>query len=394
MTTQYPTDPEAWVALGEARYHFGQGLGVSEEMMFQPFARAVTLDSAYAPAYIHLVEMALRLGDQPAAQRYAARYLRLRPGGLHALTMQATSLLLDTSLAPASIDSSLDTLSNEVLYATLLNFWLAPDPAEIGIDLARRMADRRMTRPDFLSDPVNRQGFLAAELAFRGHLRESTRLVSAHPRLAGWALFTELALAGAIPVETADAFYRQRLDRDPIWSSDEEPIQSGFMGAPAWWAFRGDSASLSRWVERLKQHIPKTKAPEAAVPTYWVGAAAAYLALARRDTAGAIARFAALPDSTGEVWFERLTLARLLTAVGRERDALAVLDREFPEWIITGSQGIWALERARVAERVGEREKAVSSYGYVVRLCRHADAGLQPLVAEAKEALQRLGRDT
>ena len=394
VTTLYPTDPEAWVALGEARYHFGHGMGVSDEMRLQPFDQAVTLDSSYAPAYIHLVEMALRLGDQPAAQRYAARYLRLRPGGLNALAMQATRLLLDTALSASRFDSALDTIPSEVLYSAWFNFWVTPDPAEIGVDLARHLANRRDTGAVWSSTQANGHGLLAAELAFRGHLRESARVVSAQPGLAGWVLFTELALAGAIPAETADAYYRRRLSREPLWAPGEEPIQNGFMGAPVWWAARGDSASLRQWVERLRQETRRTRIPNAAVPTYWLGAAEAYLALARRDTAGAVARFAALPDALGPIWPERLTQARLLTAMGHEREALAVLDREFPVEIVTGSQGIWALERARLAEKLGEREKAKTWYGYVVRVWRHADNDLQPTVAEAREALQRLGRDT
>jgi serine/threonine-protein kinase len=391
VTTRYPTDPEAWVALGEARYHFGHGLSVSEDMRFEPFDRAVTLDSSYAPAYIHLVEMALRLGDQRAAQRHAARYLRLRPGGLHALAMRATVLLLDPMTPDPQIRSLLDTLPTAVLASAWLNtFWLAPDTAEIGIDLARRLVARRVTGTDWDSDPVNRRGTLAAELAFRGHLRESAQLVSSQPRLAGWALFTELALAGAIPVQTAGAFYQRRLNKKPLWSPDEEPIQDGFAGAPVWWAARGDSVSLRLWAERLKQQLRITRASGAAEPTYWVGAAEAYLALSRRDTTAALARFAALPDSTGPVWFERLTLARLLTARGQEREALAVLDREFPVAIPTGSQGIWALERARLAEKLGEQEKARRSYSYVAAVWRHADPELQPVVGEAREALARL----
>jgi hypothetical protein len=98
VTARYPTDPEAWFALGEARFHLGHGLGLSDEMMFEPFHRAVTLDSSYAPAYIHLVELALRLGSQSTAQRHAARYLTLRPGGDHALAMRAASWLLDTAI--------------------------------------------------------------------------------------------------------------------------------------------------------------------------------------------------------------------------------------------------------------------------------------------------------
>ena len=49
------------------------------------------------------------------------------------------------------------------------------------------------------------------------------------------------------------------------------------------------------------------------------------------------------------------------------------------------------LERARVNERLGNRDQAARSYAFVVRVWAHADSSLQPLVAEARGALRRLG---
>lgn len=43
-----------------------------------------------------------------------------------------------------------------------------------------------------------------------------------------------------------------------------------------------------------------------------------------------------------------------------------------------------------MAERLGDREKAIRSYQYVADVWRHADAELQPYAAEAKEGLSRL----
>jgi hypothetical protein len=71
----------------------GPGFGVSDAMKLEAFDRAVTLDSSYAPAYIHAVGLALSLNDQAAARRYAARYLALHPGGAAALSVRLTSLL-------------------------------------------------------------------------------------------------------------------------------------------------------------------------------------------------------------------------------------------------------------------------------------------------------------
>jgi hypothetical protein len=50
------------------------------------------------------------------------------------------------------------------------------------------------------------------------------------------------------------------------------------------------------------------------------------------------------------------------------------------------------LEHGRVAERLGEREKAIESYRLVTEAWRRADPELQPYVSEAREALGRLVR--
>jgi hypothetical protein len=50
------------------------------------------------------------------------------------------------------------------------------------------------------------------------------------------------------------------------------------------------------------------------------------------------------------------------------------------------------LERGRIAEQLGEREKAVKSYRFVADAWRRADPELQPYTAEAREALARLAR--
>jgi len=46
--------------------------------------------------------------------------------------------------------------------------------------------------------------------------------------------------------------------------------------------------------------------------------------------------------------------------------------------------------RGRVAERLGERERAIQSYTWVVSMWRNADPELQPYVREAREGVVRL----
>jgi hypothetical protein len=97
-----------------------------------------------------------------------------------------------------------------------------------------------------------------------------------------------------------------------------------------------------------------------------------------------------LPDSVcGLVScpFQKLTEARLLQAVAENRRAAELLDR----W--AGLEHLAILERARLAERLGDREKAVTSYQFVADAWRHADPELQPYVVEARSGLERLTGD-
>ena len=52
------------------------------------------------------------------------------------------------------------------------------------------------------------------------------------------------------------------------------------------------------------------------------------------------------------------------------------------------------LERGRVHERLGNRDTAIEAYARVVDAWSGADAVLQPLVSEAREALSRLTKES
>jgi hypothetical protein len=51
------------------------------------------------------------------------------------------------------------------------------------------------------------------------------------------------------------------------------------------------------------------------------------------------------------------------------------------------------LELGRIAERLGERQKTAECYGFVLAAWRRPDPELPPYVAEAREALVRLGAE-
>lgn len=385
LTRRYPSDPESWAALGEARVHFGMGRGAGRSAALTAFGRAIDLDSAYAPAYLHAVELAATLDDRPALRQYAAAFLALDPRREDAIGARTVVRLTDSRTSVGEVGRLLDTLPPEVYPALLYAFRASPDSEEMGLVVWRRFVAGPMGR-HFPGLEESGPSGLAATLAFRGHLREAGDVLARRPGLMAWGTFTDLALAGIVPADDAEAAFQRQL-RDG--AARELQGLAPRLGFPLpWWAARRDTVAIRRYAERV---APRTAGREAPPwDRYLYAAAGAYLALARADTADAVRRFETLPATVGMVWYERLTLARLLDASRRERQALAVLDREFPWPVPLLAHGRWALERARLAERVGEREKARQWYGYVARVWRYADPELQPHVAEAREAIGRL----
>jgi len=384
-TRRYPTDAEAWYMLGEARFHHGSETGITEEQMLEAFARAVELDSAFAPAYIHTFELALNLGEHERARRYAVAYLRLNPSEETAGVPRLITKVVDPSVADHDRERLLDTMPAEGVFDAWVAFLRSPDSTEIAVRLARRLVADQFEPDLWYSDSILRQRALAGTLAYRGHYREAYQIAGDRDHGFFPMLFAELALGGAIPPDTADAVFRRWLRRDPFW-----PVV-GLDYAPPWWAARRDTAALKEFFRRANwPAYTVTRPPGARDTRYRLVALRAYLALARQDTADALRRLTTLPDTVSGIFLESLTAARLLAARGKDREALTILDRPFPWPYATPGRVVWALERARLAERLDERGKALKSYQFVIEVWRHADPELQPYVAEARAGLQRL----
>ena len=154
-----------------------------------------------------------------------------------------------------------------------------------------------------------------------------------------------------------------------------------------------DSTRVRDVARRAEAAGQATAAPFARLQVrYLSDATRAYLLLLRGDSAAALKALETLPDSVCplvQCVFQNLTRARLLAARSRDREAAQVLDRWIPAAPGT-SFVLGRLERGRVAERLGDNEKALKSYGFVANVWRNADSELQPYVAEARAGLQRL----
>jgi serine/threonine-protein kinase len=383
-TRRYPDDPEVWYALGDARFHFGDapGLGGSKELTLTAFDRAIALDSAFGPSYIHPVDLALNLGGPDRARRYILPYLALDPKDINARGIRLVARLIDPGQARASeTRRQIDTLPVQVLVHAIaggLGRW--PDTAETGLRLARaRLATPRQGDSSHPA-AATLSMFARGLLSYRGHWREAGELVE-DPAQAG-GLFLYRTLFGAIPPDSADRTFAR-------WAESRSPAA---MSAAPWWAVRGDTVSLRVYVQIVEAMSRRPPQPFlAGMLRYQLEVGRVYLALGRRDTTEALRLLLALPDSLCQ-WclLPVLQRAQLLAARGRDREAAPLLDREVLQFW-DPAVVLLALERGRVNERLGNRDKALDAYQFVADAWAHADPELQRHVEEAKAALQRLG---
>jgi tRNA A-37 threonylcarbamoyl transferase component Bud32 len=381
LTRRYPDDAESWYLLGEARYHWGVAAEHTPREALDAFDHAIRLDSALAPAYIHAVELALSLDGPEAAHRYAKGYLDLGSGNTSSDGIRLADQLMARRGAPrVNVDSLLRAASPSALRDARLALEEAADSGEAAVALARALAAAPPGDAAWLG-PNERELSYGVELLNRGHVREAAKIIFRNPSALPLYL-TEAALVSSSLPDGADRRLHGLLDGSRLMAlSTTLP----------WWAARGDSVTV-RGVARTADSLARSATTEVnrGIARYAALAAPAYLALIRRDTAAAVRTLEALPDSLCAMcYMQRMTLGHLLAARKEDEKAAKLLDR----WLIDiplPSTVLWTLDRARVAERLGEREKAIRSYQYVADVWRRADPELQPYVAEAKEGLSRL----
>jgi tetratricopeptide (TPR) repeat protein len=399
---RYPGDPEIWYELGDARYHAPPPLGGVPGPALEAFDRAIALDPGFAPAYEHTVQLTIRLNRPDLARKYAAAYLGLDPSDVNAQSIRLAARMLDPerSYAP-EIARMIDSVPTRVLLDAAtdhLGWWA--DSGEAAIRLLRELTLRSATGADPWSDTLMYYQFLAGALAYRGHLHEAyavDRRVLLDPKAPFKNLddpFRALALLGAIPESVSARTYGQALEPGR-WHISHYFTDREQRGLP-WWLGQRDTASLARFALRAEQQARMQASPRGKLQGRYLHAAAtAYLVLARADSARALGLFQSIPDTlciVNDCFYEKLTEARLLTSQGQARQAGALLDR----WVWSGEGPLFVLgvlEQARIAEGLGERDKATQSYQLVADVWRRADPQLQPFVVEARNALARLTRE-
>jgi serine/threonine-protein kinase len=390
---RYPDDAELAFLHAEARAEYDRDVVVGEVDDRGTLARydhAISLDSAFAPAYVRPIRFAAFLDGARSAQRYINAYLALAPAGPRSQLIRMAGDLLDPARA-ASIDvtSLVDTLPPDALCTAAELLRHIPDSAETVVRIARAYAEQQ--KADTLAR-VTRHGCVVGQLIngleFRGHLRDALRMASLDSHGLRALIVYDMARFNAVPVDSSRAEFQRVLALAP---RIRVPRLYG------WWATDGDTAAIRTYINSFWAEGDRVRtASDDAMIRSFIVSGRGYLALARRDSATALRVLAGTKDTLAECWSDnRVAIVQLLFAAGRYREAARRLERRWPG-TTTCSNGVddilWTMERARVLDRLGRRDEAASSYAFVMAAWRTADPELQPYVREASAALRRLKR--
>jgi serine/threonine-protein kinase len=378
---RYPNDPDVWFAVGEARFHNGYGspVNVSEEETLAAFDSAIKLDSAFAPAYVHPVELGFTLRGAEAGRKYTQAYLALHPTDNEAAGISILDRVAAERPGESAVtDKMLDRESSDAIMAAWYAVRRWPDSAQTGLRLLHAIERKPHSSPTFATDSIRLWNFLPLELAYRGRLREAYFILGDRP----WRLFAELAALGAIPPDTVTAVFKK-------WIADGIP-QAYF--SYSWFAQQKDIAALSTLIERAKA-ATSTGGPLARrAARYRAASGDAYLSLAKGDSSDALNRLLQLPDTLCIACYtDRLNAARLLASRGRLKEADSLLSQRL-NTLLTPTEILIALERGRVEEKMGKKSQALSAYRLVVSAWAAGDQEVQPMVDESRRAIARLQR--
>ena len=377
--SRYPDDPEVWYAVGEARFHQGYGspANITERQALEAFDRSIALDSAFAPAYVHAVELGLTLDGAEAGLKYSRAYLQLSP-----TDDEAEAILIVNEVAKASGTGSAASpgvppgASADAIMAAYFAVRRWPDSAQTARRLLQSADQRSKSSHLFASDSVRLSNFLPVQLAYRGRLNDAYRALGDPPS----RLFAELAQLGGIPAATASAVFGKWI---------KEGRQQAFLALP-WLADQRDTIQIRVLMDRADSASRSPAGFRSRGAQYRGASTRAYMSLARRDTAAALTTFATLSDTLCiSCYVDRIRYARLLAASGRLGDAEKLLGERINS-LLTPMEVWMALDRGRVAGKLGKPDDALRAYSLVVAAWSGGDEVLQPLVLEAKKEINKL----
>ncbi len=390
---RYPDDADAWYHLGDAYFHLGLVRNIPGERAREAFDRAIALDSTFAPAVIHNVALAFGADESAGARRYVEQYTALDSSSTVAVGVRAALDLAwgsatDSAAARRRLAADPDAIRQAIVNGL---GWRAEGGA-----LLRELTGelRHPGVPEALRAFSYTGYFIRA--AARGWVREGLAgLREGYRRLdrpEQRAFTLVLSVAGYVPPEEV----RQ----------DEEAARQDTMDISLWalgvLEARKRSPASEQYARRLRDRAAKLRAAGDTFAAERAEGLAEGLQALVAGFAGntrravpilrdAVERIGGGPFAIGVISdVHRLYLASWLAEEPNGVDAaLEILNAG----ALLPFQARFHQLAAATYERQGQRSEAAAHYARLIELWRDADPELQPVVADARAALQRLAAE-
>lgn len=388
---KYPDDADGWQYLGDVQFHASPFVGEPYGSAGPAFDRAIALDSTAAPAYVHQLDEAAMRGDSARFNHYFqgfAAHASAEEADLYGTVRQLlwgpAGEILATFRAAihgplAANGNNIETLMTFVAIRTLTG--PRPDAAIVPelLDTATAVLDRGMPQAA-LRRPFQRFQARLGQGQLQAAGAELDTILQANPAFARSVIFF---LYNGL---TAPALGMQVLDLMPLGQS-----------TTLYWKTVAALAAGDSIAARSLLASPQAadSALEPTVPPEYLEALRAWTTIEDGDTTRGLPR---LQSSLLAAGYSRRSLALRPALV-----ALARIEAARPE---TRTRGIdrlqdliywdpWPgiglnLPLARALEAEGRRGEAAAAYSRFVTLWQDADPELQPLVAAARQALERI----
>ncbi|HYD54423.1 MAG TPA: hypothetical protein VEA99_17430, partial [Gemmatimonadaceae bacterium] len=408
-----PDRAEAWYLLGDHVFHYGGALGIadSRERALAHFKRAMELDSTYVVGYIHLLPLAISLGDTATARR--VERLRLAADTSTAWHWQHQWFMAHRRGDMRAVRAVWDSVAGDPQIEMFMNGALSHAMFDgTGASDIPRFVNQFLTSATSEASrrAIHRFGHDMALVLGRPsealrHLEasaDSTRDPNVRILKLRDAVFgdgdTVAAAAAARELEAVEA--RPRAD-----SAGRVMERAALRALEPWRLARGDTSHTRRTIERLRAHaqrpapgasrasqlelqieISMLETMRAGVARDGTGAAA----VAHLDSLLDRVDYSDLSLNLGRLTMYAVVSARMHEALGDHAAALRAIRRK-REWL--GNSPYLAIqlrEEGRIATLAGDREAAMRAYQHYLRLRINAEPRLRPQVDAVRRELARL----